>query len=336
VSAKQANIKDIAAAAGVSTAAVSRVLNDGSVSAKTREKVESAIEALNYRPRTAARELRGHASTIGLLVADVTNPFFSKLADRVVWEARSRDVQVVLMTTQEDSQVELDAIRTLQSRGVNGIIATPTSGNPELWKKVTAQNTPVVFVDRMLEGVPDAHHVGLSNEMVAKRATSELLARGHSRIALISGPSESSTGQQRVKGFLAGHREAGIEPDPNLIIEIPFRGDSGFEAASALLAMKQRPSALLIGNNAQAYHVMRRILLAQLNLPEELSVITFGDDPWTQVVSPALTAVRQPIELLAAHAVELAVRGYGPAQRLILESELVIRASLAVNSNRRF
>ena len=133
---KAPTIRDVALAAGVSVSVVSRVLNPetGPVAPATRERVAQVIEALGYRPRAAARELSaGRNQTLGLVLADLTNPFFARLADRIVWEARGRDLQVVLMTTQEDPYLEAESLDTLLDRSVGAVIATPTGGNLGKW-----------------------------------------------------------------------------------------------------------------------------------------------------------------------------------------------------------
>src|SRR3954447_12204581 len=137
---KPATIRDVAREAGVSIAVVSRVLNDGTgpVAPDTRARVVAVMERLGYRPRAAARELQQHSvSTIGLVLTDLANPFFARLADRIVWEARARGVHAVLLTTQEDANLEADSIEVLVGRSVGSVIATPTPGNPDKWRQLT-------------------------------------------------------------------------------------------------------------------------------------------------------------------------------------------------------
>ena len=173
---KPATIRDVADAAAVSVAAVSRVLNDGPVAEATRARVLDAIERLDYRPRTAARELRAaRPSTLGLVLADLANPFFAQLADRIVWEARARGAQVVLLTTREDARFEDEAIQALSSRRVAGVIATPTAANSPAWSRLAELGTRLVFVDRAVEGVA-ADRVGIENE-----ATSTFGKQAHER-----------------------------------------------------------------------------------------------------------------------------------------------------------
>lgn len=332
--ARSATIRDVASTAGVSIAVVSRVINPGSgpVRAETRDRVLAAIEQLAYRPRTAARELKqtGAATTLGLVLADVTNPFFARLADRVVWEARSRGVQVLLMTTQEDPHLEEEALATLVSRRVGGVIATPTATNPDSWTRLRQLDTNVVFVDRSLDDVPGAHTVSIDNVRSARQATGHLIDLGHRRIGFISGPESSSTGRARTAGHRAVLAERGLEQDEALVRHVPFRGEQGGDAVGALLALPEPPTALVVANTAQVVAALRRLRLRGTAVPADLSVVVFDDDPWTELFEPALTIIRQPIAMLAAHSVELALAEQASTadpRRIAVEAEFVPRGS---------
>lgn len=332
---KAPTIRDVAAAAGVSVSVVSRVLNEGSgpVAPATREKVVSTIAELNFRPRAAAKELsQGQGLTVGLVLADLTNPFFAGLADRVVWEARARGVQVVLMTTQEDSHVEAQSLGTLLDRSVGGVIATPTGGNVDQWKRLQDVGVDVVFVDRSISELENVDVVSIENNRSAATATDHLLDLGHTRIAIISGPGSTSTGRARVDGYRSALERAGIQVDPDLIRGVPFRGDAGADAATALLALPDRPTALVVANTAQVQSTVRRLFQTGVRIPDELSVIVFDDNPWTQLVTPPLSVVRQPIDLLARHSVELVVGRMGgrlprQARTVEVQAEFVSRGS---------
>ena len=304
---KAATIRDVAAAAGVSVSVVSRVLNGtGPVGPAKRAQVLATIEALAYRPRAAARQLsQGHSDTIGLLLADLTNPFFAGLADRVVAEARSRDLQILLMTTQEDPHLEAQALDTLLDRSVGGMIGTPTGQNVERWEKLVALDIPVVFVDRAIGDLHQVDVVSIENVDSAATATRHLLQRGHTRIGIVSGPLDTTTGVERVQGYEQALREHGIEPDHRLVRPAPFRGDRGADVVAQMLALDQPPTGLVVANTAQVRVVLRMLSQARVAIPDDLSVVVFDDNPWTELIRPPLTAVRQPIDMLALHSVEL-------------------------------
>lgn len=331
---KPATIRDVAREAGVSVAVVSRVLNDtGPVAVATRAKVVAVIDRLGYRPREAARELQGGGTPIiGLVLADLMNPFFARLADRVVWEARARGVHVVLLTTQEDPHLEAESIDTLIGRSVSAVIATPTGGNVEKWKRLTALGISVVFVDREIDELPDIDVVAIDNHSSSVAATQHLIDLGHQRIAFISGPLNTSTGRTRVAGFRETMVAAELVADDELIHAIPFLGDTGSDAISTLLHLPTPPTGLIIGNTAQVRSSLRRLKQSDLDVPGDLSVIVFDDNPWTELVSPPLTVIRQPIDMLALHSVELAVgRAKGQLtearRRVDVDAEFVRRSS---------
>ena len=334
---KAATIRDVAREAGVSIAVVSRVMNDGTgpVAPATRERVVEVIERLSYRPRAAARELQQQSSTtIGLVLADLTNPFFARLADRIVWEARSRGIHVVLLTTQEDPHLEVESIDTLIGRSVGAVIATPTDGNARHWLRLTELGVSVVFVDRQIEELPEIDDVTISNEWSAEVATNHLLALGHTRIAFISGPLITSTGRGRAAGFRKAMAKAGVAVDERLFHAIPFRGGSGGDAVGSLLAHAVPPTALIVGNTAQVRNALIRVQQSNFSVPDDLSVIVFDDNPWTELVSPPLSVVRQPIDMLALHSVDLAfgrLKGsLSPGARHIqIDAEFIQRSSSA-------
>ena len=334
---KQPTIRDVAHAAGVSVAVVSRVLNPGSgpVAAATRGRVNDVMQALGYHPRTAARELKhGPATTLGLLLADVSNPFFARLADHVVQEAHARGIQVLLMTTQEDDRLESERLSTLIERRVSGIIATPTGNNLEIWKKLQDMGTDVVFVDRSIPSMPEVDVVSINNTESARAATALMAAYGHRRIGIISGPASSTTGRDRIAGYREALEAAGLDQDDLLIRSAAFRGAAGGDAVTALLGLEHPPTALVVANTAQVTAVLRRLAHAGVSIPDELSVIVFEDSPWTELMTPPLTIVRQPIDLLARHSVQLALsnaggRTSGKPTTIRVEAELIERSSVA-------
>jgi LacI family transcriptional regulator len=304
---KAATIRDVAARAGVSVSVVSRVLNGtGPVAPAKRAQVLDAIEALAYRPRAAARELsHGRSETIGLLLADLTNPFFARLADRVVAEARSRDLQILLMTTQEDPHLEGQALDTLLDRSVGGMIGTPTGHNVARWEKLAALDIPVVFVDRAIAELDQVDVVSIENVDSAATATRHLLDLGHTRIGIVSGPLDTTTGVERVQGYEQALREHGVARDDRLVRPAPFRGDRGADVVAQMLGLDDPPTGLVVANTAQVRVVLRMLSQARVTIPDDLSVVVFDDNPWTELIRPPLTVVRQPIDMLALHSVEL-------------------------------
>lgn len=334
---KAPTIRDVARTAEVSVSVVSRVLNStGPVAPETRDRVERTIHELAYRPRAAARELSqgGQALTVGLILPDLTNPFFARLADRVVWEARARGAQVVLMTTQEDSHLEGELLDNLLNRSVGGVIATPTGGHRQRWERLQEVGTDLVFVDRAISELANVDVVSIHNVLSGGTATDYLLGLGHRRIGLVSGPLSTSTGQARVTGYRQALEGSSSGWDPQLVRDVPFRGQAGGDAVDALLALPDAPTAVIVANTAQVYNALRRLSQKGVHIPDDLSVVVFDDNPWIELVTPHLTAVHQPIEMLAMHSVELVLgrmRGQLPSGSRTIEvnAELILRSSCA-------
>lgn len=332
---KQPTIRDVASAAGVSVAVVSRVLNQGTgpVAPQTRDRVVATIDELGFRPRAAARSLVAGTTTIGLIVTDLENPFFARLADRVVWESRAAGLQVLLMTTQEDAQLEREILDRLQDRSVAAIIATPTGANVDKWSRLLDLGVHVTFVDRAIPDLP-VDLVRIENVESAKTATEYLLSLGHHRIAIVSGPTTTTTGAERVAGYKGAIESQGIDYRSELVHAVRFRGDAGADAVSSLLSLTEPPTALVVANTAQVLNVLRRLSQAQVRIPEELSVIIFDDNPWIELVSPPLSVVRPPTQMLAVHALEFAsarLRGRvtGDPRTVSVPAEFVVRSSAA-------
>jgi LacI family transcriptional regulator len=330
-------IKDVAHHAGVSQGVVSRVLNDGSgpVAPDTRQRVLASIKTLRYRPHAAARELKMQStSTIGLVVADVANEFFAQLADHVVRAARTRDLGILLMTTQEDAALESRSVKMLMDKRVAGIIAAPTGRNATVWRQVTDMGVHLVFVDRTVARVPAADVVGVDNHAAAYTATEHLIAHGHRRIAIVSGPLSISTGRERVAGYRDALQDLGGDDDERLIFEADFRDPGGDAAVDRMLALDEPPTAVVVSNTALAAAVTARLRAREIEIPEDLSVVVFHDAAWTGLTKPGFTVIRHPLSEIAERAVEalsrrLTADGPERGQEIRLTSALVPRASVA-------
>jgi LacI family transcriptional regulator len=292
------------------------------------------MKVLAYRPRSAARDLSaGSSPAIGLVLADLANPFFARLADRIVWEARGKGIQVVLMTTQEDPHLEAESLATLLDRSVSGIIATPTGGNIESWKRLQKLGVDLVFVDRAIDDL-DVDVVSIDNALSARTATEYLIGLGHTRIGLVSGLATTSTGRSRIAGYRAALEQHSLPLDPLLVRDVPFRGRGGGDAVGSLLGLSDAPTALIVANTAQVENSVRRLVQMGVRIPHDLSVIVFDDNPWAELVSPPLSAIRQPIDLLAVHSVELVLgrmqnRLPLGSRTVLVQADFVARSSCA-------
>lgn len=300
-------ITDVARLAAVSTATVSNVVNGSAkVAPATRERVLKAIEALGYSPHPAARHMRGGSShLLGLIVADIMNPFFTELVQWVERAANAGGYSVLLCNSDEDLQREQQHLKLLRSQRVDGILLAATGhSSKERAVALGRLRVPVVLVDRGFEEFGlDA--VVLDNRRAALEAVRHLLGFGHRRVAMIGGPLMLNTGAQRLAGYREGLLEVGLRYDPRLVRDAAFREQPAYDAARALLALRERPTAILAANMLIAIGVMRAVTDSGLRCPEDVSVVGIDDSPWVNAFRPRLTTVAQPVRTMGETAVRL-------------------------------
>jgi LacI family transcriptional regulator len=317
--ADSATIRDVARLASVSVATVSNVLNSTrSVAAETRERVLKAVDALGYAPHAAARSMRGRGSgLLGLIVADITNPFFTALVHAIERAANARGYAVLLCNSDEDLEREQRHLQLLRTQRVDGIILAATghasSGRAAALSRLRA---PVVLVDRgFTEFGLDA--VILDNRQAALAATRHILEFGHQRIAMIGGPTTVSTGAERLAGYREALLEAGVAYEARWVHDAGFREEPAYDAACAMLAAGERPTAIFAANNLIAIGVMRAIADARLRCPQDVSVVSIDDFAWATAFRPRMTTVAQPVAQMGETAVRLLldrIDGTAPAE----------------------
>jgi LacI family transcriptional regulator len=330
-----ATMKDVARLAGVSIATVSATINGSAfVSAELRARVTEAIQQLGYAPDGVARSLkRGRTQLIGLIVADITNPFFTELVHVIEAAMQDAGYSVLLCDTDEDFAKEQKYLRILQTHRVDGVILAPT-GAADAYQslKALSERLPLVLVDRALPALGfDAATV--DSFAGAYEATSHLLDLGHRKVATIAGPHHLGPARDRLEGFRAALADRGIEIRPDFIRTGSFREEEAMAAAQDLLSGADRPSAVFAANNHMMIGVMRAIANLRLGCPKDVSVVGIDDFPWANAFTPRLTVVRQPVEEIGRAAVRLLlarIAGQAPVPvHEVLRPALVIRDSCA-------
>jgi LacI family transcriptional regulator, galactose operon repressor len=329
-------IDEVARHAGVSKATVSRVLNgvDGHVSKATIQGVRDAIDELGYIPNRLAANLKQNRSmTVGLVVADVTNPFYATAALGVEETLGEMGYSVILANTRNELANEIRQMRVFLESRVDGlIIATPFREGTDDVQRAIERGTRVVVINSALEGT-DADSVVVDNEGGAATATRHLIDLGHRRIGLIAGPASTSSGADRTAGFVRAHREIGLEADASLIHEADFTKSGGATAMQRLLDAAARPTALIAANNQMAVGALGVARRLGVSIPTELSFISFDDLDWYELATPQITAVAQPAYDTGVAAARLLLgRLSSPdgAPRVVrLATELVTRESTA-------
>ncbi|WP_085648981.1 MULTISPECIES: LacI family DNA-binding transcriptional regulator [unclassified Pseudomonas] len=328
-----ATIKDVAALAGISYTTVSHVVNKTRpVSEEVRLKVEAAIKSLDYVPSAVARSLKAKTTaTIGLLVPNSLNPYFAELARGIEDYCERNGYCVILCNSDDNPDKQRSYLRVLLEKRIDGLIVASAGGDSGLAQGLAGVKTPMVIVDRGLEGV-DADLVRIDHEYGAYLATRHLLELGHRDIATIGGPASTSVAQMRQAGFARALKEAGIEVSPSRMLESDFTSTGGYNAASVLLERKP-PSAIFAGNDMIGIGVLRAAAERNVRVPAELSVIGFDDIQMSRYVYPALTTVGQSILQLGEMAAEVLLRriatpGLATDQRIVTPS-IVLRESTA-------
>ncbi|MCH4898851.1 MULTISPECIES: LacI family DNA-binding transcriptional regulator [Pseudomonas] len=328
-----ATIKDVAALAGISYTTVSHVVNKTRpVSEEVRLKVEAAIKSLDYVPSAVARSLKAKTTaTIGLLVPNSLNPYFAELARGIEDYCERNGYCVILCNSDDNPDKQRSYLRVLLEKRIDGLIVASAGGDSGLAQGLAGVKTPMVIVDRGLEGV-DADLVRIDHEYGAYLATRHLLELGHRDIATIGGPTSTSVAQMRQAGFARALKEAGVEVAPSRMLESDFTSTGGYNAASVLLEHNP-PSAIFAGNDMIGIGVLRAAAERNVRVPAELSVIGFDDIQMSRYVYPALTTVGQSILQLGEMAAEVLLRRIATPdlatdQRIVTPS-IVLRESTA-------
>jgi LacI family transcriptional regulator len=331
-----ANMKEIARMAGVSLGTVSNVLNGAThVRSPLRRRVEEAVQALDYQPSALARGMRREKTNmIGMVIPDVTNPFFPAVVRGAEDTAFARGYRLVLCNTDNDHQKELTHLNELRTYLPSGLIVIPSNfsdltSQAESYKRAGAA---VVCVDRLPKRW-QGDSVTVANEQGAYAAARHLIKLGHTRIAVITGPLHLTNSEQRLRGFRRAMTEARLSIASEYQQESNFDVPGGREKALLLLRMHPQPTAIFAANDLIALGVIKALREVGLDCPSDVSVIGFDDLEFSPLIDPPLASVYQPGYQLGATAARLLfdrVNGDdGPAKHIVLPSELRIRASVA-------
>jgi LacI family transcriptional regulator len=249
----------------------------GIVSAGTRGRVEEAIEELGYVPNRVARSLRlKRTHTLALVVTDITNPFWTTVVRGVEDAAQGAGFNVILCNTDESEAKQQRYLDVLLQKRVDGILLVPAGTSAELGDWIRKQSTPMVVLDRRIRSAQVDFVCG-DSEGGAYQLVRHLLSLGHRRIAVLSGPKDISTAEDRVTGYRKALIEAGLEVRADWVRYGEFNQESGYKMAQQVLATSPRPTALFAANNFIAIGALRALRQAGLRVPEDLSVVAFDD-----------------------------------------------------------
>lgn len=330
--ADRVTMADVAREAGVSQMTVSRVINQREdVSEPTRQRVLEVIGRLGYRPSNIARSLATRRTgTLGLVVPDISNPFFADIVRGVEHAAYAANYTVFLCNSEEHTQRELDLLRSLEERRVDGLILCSSRLNDDQLQVALTHFPAAVLINRRCR-MSEIGHVLADDAGGAGQATRHLLGSGHREIGYLCGPRNSYSGQQRLQGHRHALEQAGIAWDPALTRSCNPSVAGGRAAARRLLDERSRLTALFCYNDLIAVGALQACAELNRAVPDRVAIVGFDDIPLAALVTPPLTTCRVPRRQLGVQALQILLRQIdaGPAGvvEMILPTELVVRAS---------
>lgn len=325
-------VLDVAKLAGVAPITVSRVINNaGYISLETKEKVEAAIQELGYVPNTIARGLRSkRTNTLALVVADITNPYFTSMARGVEDVAGSNGYTVIYCNTDESEAKEDRYANILVQRQVDGVLLVPACGNARTVRYMDGNNISVVVLDRRISE-KETNLVCSDSENGARELTDLLVKLGHQKIAIITGPDNVSTATDRVVGYRQALQNAGLSENEQVYYG-GFNQQTGYESTKIAMRSSKKPTAIFAANNFILIGVVKALRELNLRVPEDVSVVGFDDFPESMLIEPFFTVAIQPAYEMGQKAAELLIKLINgeiskECQKIVLPTEIKVRKS---------
>jgi LacI family transcriptional regulator len=302
------------------------------VSDELRLRVEAAIRTTGYKRNAVARSLKtGRTQTVGVVIGDITNPFYTDVVAAVQQVLYRAGYGVMLCCNDRNVTLQRDHIAVLHDRMVDGLIIAPTGDDEQLRTALEQTHLPVVLIDRILDGL-ECDAVVIDNRSAVIGAMRYLLSLGHRRIGFVAGMFESFTGRERLAGYHAALGENGVDYEPDLVQLGNFRIDDAYNATLRLMMLPNPPTAVFSSNNLMVIGVMKALAHLGLRCPDDVSVAGLDDFPWADAFRPQLTAVAQPTRAIGEQAANLLLdrlngSASGKGRRTVLDGELRVRES---------
>ncbi len=302
-------LTEVAAAAGVSTATVSHVINSTRyVSPTTLEKVQDAIARTGYRPNPYARALRtASTESVGFVASDISNPYSTAVMRGIAAALRDANHTMLVADANDDPRLERDAIDALVHRRVDGLIIAPTTAvDAVTFEQIEGSGVPVVLIDRAVPVPLD--QVLVENIDSVASLVGDMIDAGHSRVGIIAGRSDHSTTMERLAGWRLAHEQRGIPADESLIALGATDPERARAATASLLDRVDRPTAIFSTSNVESLGALRAIKAARLAIPADITFAAFDDIEWADLLDAPLTCLAQPTTEIGREAVELLLR----------------------------
>lgn len=330
-----ATIKDVAKAAGVSTATVSAVINESAyVSPDLRSRVLRAVSDLKYAPSQVARSLkRGRSQLIALAVADLGNPFYARIVHAAEAAVAAWGYSLVVFNSDEKPDTEKRILARIRMLGCDGAVLVPVGASDQYLHHDLDEGMPIVLLGRSVED-SGVDSVTIDNLSAGRQTTNYLLDLGHTRIGSITGPLQLSTGRGRYAGMLEALAARGITPQPGHVRSGEFREDAAYSAARDLLRQPDRPTALYVANGLMALGVMRAIADLGLRCPEDISIASTDTIAGIGGLRPRLTRAEHPVADMTNEALRMLVdriegKSANPPRNIVFQPSLVVGDSCA-------
>jgi LacI family transcriptional regulator len=332
-----ATIRDIARMTGVSISTVSLAFSSPQrVSAETLSRILATAREVGYVADPIARSLAsGRSRLIGMVVADISNPFFGALLKAVEGAAAAKGYLVIMSDSGGLPGREREIIDLLGAHRVAGIVLQSSDLTAENARHLMSLKMPVVMIDQKLEGVA-ADFVGTDNRLASAMLARHLLQLGHRRIGFVAGTGGLFTSNERTRGFLETLESAGVEVDPSLVADGHYEGEEAYNAAMRFLTRPDRPTAILAANNVMALGTLQATYDLGFRCPDDVSIACIDDVPWSNVISPRLTcAVQDPTRLGTLAAERLLARIADPSVFDAAPADLIVPPQFKIGASCR-
>jgi len=335
----QVTIRDVAEAVGVSVNTVSRALNDKpDVSAETKAAILETAKKLDYRPNKLARGLRSNKTqTIGVIVADIANPFYGAMVKGVEKAARASNWSIILGNTDEDYEKEAEVIQTMLADRVDGLLIVPAQAGTETIKQLQESKFPFVLLGRRFDDLP-TDYVVTDDAQGGFIATEHLIKLGHKQVAMINGPLRVSSAKERLRGYKKALETYGLEIDETMVSAGAMTTEDGYRITKALLDRRVHPTAVFAYSDFVAFGVMRAIREAKLNIPNDIAVVGYDDVEFSSCLETPLTTIAIPEQELAINAVRVLETRLNTSDKdpltSVLSVKLIVRDSTIDRSQR--
>ena len=330
-------LETIAEKTGYSTSTVSRVLTGKAEKFRISETAAVAIREtaaeLGYTPNILAQNLRnGKTETIGLVVPDMSNPYFAEISSVIVAEAKKHGYTTIVTDTMENESAQKDSVCALVSRKVEGMIIVPCGSDPYYLEDLNKRVAPIILVDRYFENSP-LPYVVTNNWQGGVDGTNILIRNGHKKISCIQGNLDSMPNKKRTEGYLAALKKAGLEKFQQ-IVGNDFTVQNGYIETKLLLNSPDRPSAIFALSNTIGLGAIRAIREAGLKIPDDISLVSFDNNIYLDYFVPAVTRIGQRVEEMGRMAVKLLIGSIRSQKTLSsqieLSTEIILRESVGL------